>query len=445
MYMKKNKTRLGPLGGAGRLALGATLVLGLAACDLDETLEVVDPEFPTDESLRDPNALPLLINGALGEFFRGYSGSGLDNLGYITASGLLTDELQSSDTFVDRNAVDRRELQSPALGNPSDLAFERLQRARRATQDAAAAVAEVRGANDPDRATLLALNGYALVALAEGYCSAVPLSDVVDGEFVEGEMLSTEQLLEQAVQRFDESLAAAANNLARVGKGRALLNLGRYQEAAAAVNPVPTEYEFLVEHSENTFTNPVWQLNNDNIRFTILGNEGENGLDFRTAEDPRVPVTRDGERMGFDTSIPLYEQQKYPNRDADVALADGIEARLIEAEAALQSSDFGTFISTLNTLRSMVTGLDPLTDPGTEEGRVDLLFRERAFWMYLTGHRLGDLRRLVEQYDRPIDEVYPVGVDTHNQDYGNDVVFAVPFDEEQNSLFQRSACVTTET
>lgn len=415
----------------------------MAACD--DALNVDDPEFPTDESLTDPAALPLLVRGAFGEFYRAYSGSGLDNLGYVTASALFTDEFQSSDTFSDRNAVDERNLQPPSLGNPSDLAFSRLQRARRATQNAAEVVIDVRGPNDPDLATLRALNGYTLVTLAEGWCPAVPLSNVEGGDFVPGQPLTTTELLDSAIVRFDASLAAAANDLARVGKARALLNLGRYQEAAAAANPVPTSFEFLIEHSENTFQNPVWNLSTGNGRLTVLGNEGTNGLDFRTAEDPRVVVIRDSLRVGFDDATPLYEQQKYDSRDADLPLATGVEARLIEAEAALQSSDFGTFIGTLNSLRAMVPGLDPVADPGTDAGRVDLLFRERAFWMYLTGHRLGDFRRLVEQYGRPINEVYPVGTHHKGQPYGDDVVFSIPFEEEQNPNFQRSMCVTTET
>src|SRR5690606_23155586 len=191
-------------------------------------------------------------------------------------------------------------------------------------------------------ATLHALNAYTLVTLAEGWCPAVPLSNVVSGEFVPGDPLNTTQLLDSAVVRFDASLAAAANDLARVGKARALLNLGRYQEAAAAANPVPTSYEFLVEHSENTFQNPVWNLSNGNGRFTVLGDEGGNGLDFRTAEDPRVVVLRDGDRVGFDDATALYEQQKYDSRDSDLPLATGVEARLIEAEAALQADDVGT-------------------------------------------------------------------------------------------------------
>jgi hypothetical protein len=55
-------------------------------------------------------------------------------------------------------------------------------------------------------------------------------------------------------------------------------------------------------------------------------------------------------------------------------------------------------------------GLADTTDPGTPAGRVDLLFRERAFWLFATGHRLGDLRRLVRQYGRPADSVFPSGL-----------------------------------
>jgi hypothetical protein len=55
------------------------------------------------------------------------------------------------------------------------------------------------------------------------------------------------------------------------------------------------------------------------------------------------------------------------------------------------------------------TALPALTDPGSADARVNLLFQERAFWMYLTGHRLGDLRRLVRQYGRGAETVFPTG------------------------------------
>jgi hypothetical protein len=426
------------------MAVGATLALSLAACNTDKILDVPDPEYPTDESLQQPQALPLLIRGAYGEFWRAYGGNGLDNLGFVPAVGLFTDEFLSSDTFNDRNKLDERIQQPASLGNPSDLAFERLQKARRAARDAAVAVTKERGPNDPDVATLLALEAYTYVALAEGFCGAVPISNVESGDFQNGTPLSTTELLDSAIVRFDRSLAAVPNDLARVGKGRALLDQGKYAEAAAAVNPVATNFSFLMEYSENTFQNSIWNLNNSNGRFTVSPGEG-GGIDFRNADDPRVPVFREGDRVGFDNSTPLFEQNTYPTRDADMPLATGTEARLIEAEAALKTNP-ATAISILNTLRSGVSGLAPLTDPGTDAARQNLLFRERAFWMYATGHRLGDLRRLVSQYGRTENSVYPSGKypGLEGGDYGNTVAFPVPFDEEQNPNFTRDQCDVTQ-
>jgi len=55
-------------------------------------------------------------------------------------------------------------------------------------------------------------------------------------------------------------------------------------------------------------------------------------------------------------------------------------------------------VTSLNALRADVNNnaASPrgAPDPGTQVGREDLLFRERAFWLFATGHRLGDLRRL---------------------------------------------------
>ncbi|MBA3405368.1 MAG: hypothetical protein H0U13_11905 [Gemmatimonadaceae bacterium] len=39
------------------------------------------------------------------------------------------------------------------------------------------------------------------------------------------------------------------------------------------------------------------------------------------------------------------------------------------------------------------TVLPPLVDPGTADARINLLFREKAFWTFSRGQRLGDLHR----------------------------------------------------
>ncbi len=101
---------------------------------------------------------------------------------------------------------------------------------------------------------------------------------------------------------------------------------------------------------------------------------------------------------------------KYPDATAPVPLADGIEARLIEAEAQLQAGDRSGMTTTLNDLRQSFPdfGLGNLSTPGTQAEAVDLLFSERAFWLYATGHRLGDMRRLV----RPLPTGYGLAVNT---------------------------------
>jgi len=94
----------------------------------------------------------------------------------------------------------------------------------------------------------------------------------------------------------------------------------------------------------------------------------------------------------------------------------------------------GPGIATLNSLRAFA-GLDPLADPGSDVERTNLLFSERAFWMWGTAHRLGDMRRLVRQYSRPEETVFPVGEYHKGGEYGSDVNFPVSSDERNNPKF----------
>jgi hypothetical protein len=194
--------------------------------------------------------------------------------------------------------------------------------------------------------------------------------------------------------------------------------------------------------------------------------DGGNGLNFRNANDPRVPWGRvPANDVGFDNATPQYDQGKYASETASLAIATGIEARLIEAEAALKAGDNTTWLNTLNALRAQTAGiptvypsgfppvtgttgspflpLTPLADPGNQTAREDLMFRERAFWLYLSSHRLGDLRRLVRQYGRTANAVFPGGggqtyiINGNNKGgiFGNEVNLPVPFDETNNPNF----------
>jgi hypothetical protein len=135
-----------------------------------------------------------------------------------------------------------------------------------------------------------------------------------------------------------------------------------------------------------------------------------------------------------------------------VALVSGLDARLIEAEAALQAGNPAGMLTILNALRGSsqlitapsptATGTHPgwsspvmpaLTDPGTDVGRVNLLFREKAFWEFGRGYRLGDLRRLIRDYGRKADGSdaggYPIGPHFKGGVFGKDLQLPVVTDE----------------
>jgi hypothetical protein len=99
-----------------------------------------------------------------------------------------------------------------------------------------------------------------------------------------------------------------------------------------------------------------------------------------------------------------------------------------------------TVFAQLNTLRA--TGITPAiapmaASPTTQAAAVDMLFKERAYWLFLTGHRLGDMRRLIRQYGRTAATVFPIGPMRYRpgNTYGNDVNLVIPFIERNNPKF----------
>jgi hypothetical protein len=74
---------------------------------------------------------------------------------------------------------------------------------------------------------------------------------------------------------------------------------------------------------------------------------------------------------------------------------------------------------------------------------VNLLFRERGFWLFLTGQRQGALRRLIRQYGRTQETVYPIGAHPPTGlPYGEDVTLPIPILEYVNPLF--TGCLSRE-
>ncbi len=430
-------------------ALVAAIVLPLAACNTDRILNVDDPDVVLPTSIQNAEGLPSVRAAAIGDFAVAFSGTSVTE-GQVLTSGLLADEWLASGTFPTRVEVDRRDI--TVENGTMQGVFRNLMRARTTAERGAELFTQF-GANTAGHAEVLNLAGFTFVLTGENYCSGVPFSTAnPDGSFTFGAPESTTQIFQRALARFDAALAAATTannadqiNLARVGRGRALLNLGRFADAATAVRDVPNGFVYNITHSENSGrqNNGVFVFNTIVKRWSISNREGGNGLPFRE-DQARVPNTRTA--FGFDRATPHFTLLKYPNRSAPIPLASGLEARLIEAEAALRANNAATFLTGINAARAAFAGssLTALTaaDVTAAGGDVNLLFRERAFLMYSTSHRLGDLRRLIRQYGRNSEAVFPTGAFFKGGNYGEDVNFPVPVDEENNESFDRSQCDT---
>lgn len=436
----------------GMLAFAASIPL--AGCDTDELLTVTDPDIINPGDVSTPAGAEAVRLGALSRFIGTTTGSsgGTFTETLFVWSGQLADEWRTGDTFAQRLQVDQRSIEFSNSG--VDNALRNAHRARLSAAQAVLALRQFAPAAPAwQLAEMYFVQGFVENMLGEYFCSGVAFSTVVNGEEQFGGQATTAETFARALAHADSGLALSTGtdanairvrNAIMVLRGRILLNQGNFAQAAAAVNAVPTSFAYVHQHSQTTRDNVNWLMNNNSGRYAVGDNEGGNGLNFATANDPRLPVCRGGDAacraVGVTntrpfntlTTTPYYVQLKWPNRSDPMTVVNGIEARLIEAEAAYNMGANGNALPILNALRATVTGLAPLTDPGTPAGRVNQLFRERAFWMFGTGHRLGDLRRLVRQYGRPQNTVFPVGNYAEGGTYGSDVNFPVTQSEANN-------------
>ncbi len=425
-------------------ALLAAATLVSAGCGLLDTNQpnIVDPG-----NLDSPEGAQTRRIGAINDFAFAQDGDGTQfEDGHILLSGLMADEFVLSTTPPTEQEIDQRRV----FANNSTLydVYHNLHRARAAAEDAADALesSALDPAAEPGIAEMLSLAGFTYVSFGESFCSGVAASRLDGDTVVFGERQTTQQTFETALARFDAALAhpglaeddGTITNLAAVGRARALVDLNRLSEAAAAVADVPTEFQYVTEHADSPLRlqNSIWSTASV-VLWSLSDEEGGAGLPFRTAEDPRVPF-EDTEDVGLDGTTPQFTLLKYTDAAAPVIVADGIEARLIEAEALLEASDFGGMADILDELRDGI-GMDPVDAPGNQDEAVDLLFSERAFWLFATGHRLGDMRRLIRQYGRTADEVFPMGTYVKGGSYGPDVNMPLPQEVENNPNYPAGA------
>jgi hypothetical protein len=447
-----------------RLALvaGAVATFALAGCEHVKN-QLLDPQNP---GLVDPGAVGssgasmAVRAGAIGRYKQVQANEGIWQSG-----GDLADEYMNSDFDAARINLDQRRT-DPSIDMWN---YGPTTQSRGFVRDAIKSMIQY----NPDSTALIgelyAELAFFEMTLADNFCNGIPLGHTTDGVIVYGEPLTVAQVYDSASAHLDTALSYSSkatdagsiyiNRMARVWKARALTNLGKYAEAATFVptGSIPTTYQYDMTFSSTSGSNGMWTLNTSTARigvadsFALISGQPaviKNALPFGSSGDPRVLVVLGSTvnaKPEDGVTAPFYVSNLYKGQFDPLVLASGIDARLTEAEAKLAANDIAGMMTILNDLRTNTTrpaiGLNTipvmpaLATPATKDAAITLLFRERGFWTFGRGQRLADLRRLIRQYGRTDDQVFPTGLYFKGGSYGTDENIPVPSSEQVNPLF----------
>jgi len=457
---------------AGLLSVGA---LSISACGIkDELLSPQQPGTITASAIATAGAAgaEALRVGALGQMkVWTVGGGGSNGNNPMMLGDLLTDVWKSGDTFQQHNETDQRTV---SLNNTVlQTAYTAAQNSRGRFYDAINALTVASPDKKSEIAEMYWGVGLVEMSLSEVFCNGVPFGSVVNGSPVYTDPLTNQQGFALSITHFDSALALVqgatdsysigVRNATLVAKARALVDMGKFAEAAALVpaSVVPTNYQYVITYSQPTQDNEIWTYNGQgqSVARMVVGDSVDllngqkniiaNAIPFASANDPRVPVKGSSTNpsvVSIDRTTPFVQQLIWLNRTDPNVLFSGIDARLIEAEAKLQAGDVAGMMTILNTLRTtpetlgnfQVPAMAPLATPSTADAAVSLFFREKAFWQFARGTRLGDERRLIRQYGRTQDQVFPTGLFFKNggPPYGTDVNLPVTDNEKTNPKFQ---------
>jgi starch-binding outer membrane protein, SusD/RagB family len=461
-----------------RAMLGAfalTVTAGLNACEgiRDDLLEAKNPSIIDPESVQSAAGATAVRNGALSRLRNATA----DGESTWLFGGLLVDEWATSSTFVQNDETDQRQIQ---LNNSTvNGELRELYRVRTSSNQAIALLNKYKPTPAADIAEMYFARGFAELTLASDFCNGIPLSDGANDVAVLGKPLTVKEVFTVAIASFDSAMAIANGTstadvaifrAASIGKARALLGLGSKTNAAAAaalVAGIPTTFRYDVTASLTGGSNTLWNQPASSNRYTVSdsvqGNNRsilvKNAIPFFSAKDRRVPAryriaanNKDTVKAQDGGTFVIMVDSLWGQTSA-VALTHGLDARLIEAEAALAAGNPTGMMTILNSLRGQqiqitapsptATGTHPgwttpvmsaLALPATTRAQEDLLFREMAFWQFGRGFRLGNLRRLIRDYGRLADGSdaggYPIGTHYKGGVFAGDLNLPVTTDEQ---------------
>lgn len=454
--------------------IAAAVVAGLTlACTnaKENLLTAIDPDLIDPTAVQSPEGAAAIRVGALARFRTATAGSDGDWL----FGGLVADEWSTSSTFVQNDEADERQM---SANNSTVLGFYRnLNQVRTAANQAIGLLKQYAPTPPSNLAEMYFIRAFSEMQLAQDFCNGVVISEGAGDPAIPGLPATIDVVFNRAIASYDSAIALAsatdANTVliktaATVGKARALVGLNNQAAAAALVGAIATTFSYDVTFSTTTGDNILWNQPNSSQRYTVgdsLEGNARNlvvtgAIPFFAAKDPRLPVSYTVSANGKDTTksqdgLTFSRRTTLWARTTSVPIVNGIDARMIEAEAKAKAGDAAGSLAILNALRAAppkvgeivatAAQLPPLTQAATTAAAIDQVFREKAFWTFSRGQRLGDLRRLMRQYGRTEAATFPTGAHYRGGNYGHDVNFPVATDENNNpnliSLGTASACL----
>lgn len=437
------------------LVLATTLVSAACSSASDKLLAVTDPDIINPNDVVSNAAAQALAYGTINTF-RGITGGGESSWMF---GGLLADEWSTSSTFVQNDETDQRQIKED--NSSVDAMLRTLYRVRTRANESIAAMLVGSSSQRALISELYFARGFAEMQLGLDFCNGIPISNGNASPPVDGPPQSNQALFALAAASLDSAIAYAngtdaqsvlMNRSAKVVRARVALAMNDYTMAGTLVTGIPSSFSYTHTFSLTTSTNTLWGQGLSARRYSVGDSlEGNarnilvaNAIPFASSKDPRLPVTipTSGAINGQDgqtyTRTTAMWQQLTP-----VDVVNGVDARMIEAEVALKAGNVTNWLAIHNALRAappklgeiQPTAMAALVDPGTTDGRVNLQFREKAFWTFGRGQRLGDMRRLIRQYGRTEANTFPQGIHYKGGTYGKDVNLPVTTNERNNPNF----------
>lgn len=411
----------------------AAFLAGVSLAGCADLLEQNAPSRVLEEDLQDPSDAKLLVDGARAAFGCAYQA-------YITASGLVSDEMEDTQLAAAGWDYDRRSIVPIGVyaenicDTPQLFGIYRpIQTARYQSEYAFLTIEAFPDEEVTDKNTLLATAAlyaaYSYILLGEGFCTCAVSAPTQVLSASGGAELEPSDLFEAAESWFTQAItigqtagATSIVNAAYVGRARGRLDQGNLAAARADALLVPAGFVFNIPYSTATdySRNMVFRRQKENLLYGIAPTYRD--LTFGGVIDPRTKVTSTGQR-GADGVSTVWAADKYTSQSSPIALAKYAEAQLIIAEI-----DGGqAAVNIINSLHT-AAGLPAFNSSNEAEIQAQVI-QERDRELFLEGHRMWSIRRHDLALNPPVGTVYPIKGGT----YGDTRCFPLPDIERNNN------------